>query len=42
VNRDFFPDGGRQALLVMNVGTAVPKRFPRLPRLAYEDVVSVV
>jgi 3-hydroxypropanoate dehydrogenase len=41
VNRDFFPDGGRQALLVMNVGTAVPKRFPRLPRLAYEDVVSV-
>jgi len=42
VNRDFFPDGGLQALLVMNVGSAVPKRSPRLPRLAYEDVVSVV
>jgi 3-hydroxypropanoate dehydrogenase len=42
VNRDFFADGGLQALLVMNVGTALPKRHPRLPRLAYEDAVSVV
>jgi 3-hydroxypropanoate dehydrogenase len=42
VNRKFFPDGRLQALLVMNVGHGLPKRYDRLPRLSYEDVVSVV
>jgi 3-hydroxypropanoate dehydrogenase len=42
VDRDFFPDGGCQALLLMNVGRGMPKRYPRLPRLAYHDVVSEV
>lgn len=42
VNRLFFPDGRWQAVLVMNVGRGLPKRYPRLPRLSYEDVVRVV
>jgi 3-hydroxypropanoate dehydrogenase len=42
VNRAFFPDGRWQALLVMNVGQGLPKRYARLPRLSYEDVVQVV
>jgi 3-hydroxypropanoate dehydrogenase len=42
VNRLFFPDGRCQALLVMNVGHGLPKRHDRLPRLSYEDVVTVV
>jgi 3-hydroxypropanoate dehydrogenase len=42
VNHAFFPDGRCQALLVMNVGRGLPKRYERLPRLTYEDAVSIV
>jgi 3-hydroxypropanoate dehydrogenase len=42
VNHLFFPDGRLQAVLVMNVGHGLPKRYDRLPRLSYEDVVRVV
>jgi 3-hydroxypropanoate dehydrogenase len=42
VNREFFPDGRWQAVLVMNVGHGLPKRYDRLPRLSYEDVVRVL
>jgi 3-hydroxypropanoate dehydrogenase len=42
VTRDFFAGTGLEALLVMNVGRGLPKRHPRLPRLAYDDVVTVV
>jgi 3-hydroxypropanoate dehydrogenase len=42
VNELFFPDGKWQAVLVMNVGRGLPKRYDRLPRLSYEDVVRVV
>jgi 3-hydroxypropanoate dehydrogenase len=37
---DFFAGTSLQSLLVVNVGHPVPKRFPRLPRLRYEDVVT--
>lgn len=42
LDRDFFPDGGLQALLVVNVGRPLPRRSARLPRLAYGDVVRTV
>jgi len=42
VNELFFPDGQWQAVLVMNVGRGLPKRYDRPPRLSYEDVVTVV
>lgn len=42
VNREFFPDGRQQAVLIMNVGRGLPKRYERLPRLSYEDVVRTV
>jgi 3-hydroxypropanoate dehydrogenase len=42
VNRAFFPDGRLQALLVMNVGHGLPKKYDRLPRLSYDEVVRVV
>jgi 3-hydroxypropanoate dehydrogenase len=42
VNRIFFPDGRFQAVLVMNVGHGLPKRYDRPPRLSYEDVVSEI
>lgn len=42
VTRDFFPAGGVEALLLMNVGHGLPKARPRLPRLGYRDVVRVV
>jgi 3-hydroxypropanoate dehydrogenase len=40
VDRNFFPDGRRQALLVCTIGRPLPKRYPRLPRLSYADVVT--
>ncbi|HZN73210.1 MAG TPA: malonic semialdehyde reductase [Micromonosporaceae bacterium] len=42
VDREFFPDGRWQAVLVMNVGRGLPKGYARLPRLSYEDVVREV
>jgi 3-hydroxypropanoate dehydrogenase len=42
VDREFFPDGRLQSLLVMNVGKPLPKRYPRLPRLSYQDAVRTV
>jgi 3-hydroxypropanoate dehydrogenase len=42
VARDFFPDRGWVALLLMNVGHGLPKSRPRLPRLDYSDVVSTI
>jgi 3-hydroxypropanoate dehydrogenase len=42
VNYLFFPDGRWQAVLVMAVGRGLPKRYERLPRLSYEDVVRVL
>ncbi|MER6843884.1 malonic semialdehyde reductase [Streptomyces platensis] len=43
INRDFFPDGDRRVLAVLNIGLpGIAPWFPRLPRLPYEDVVSTV
>lgn len=42
VNREFFPDGTREALLVCMIGHPRPRTHPRLPRLGYADVVSEV
>jgi 3-hydroxypropanoate dehydrogenase len=42
VDREFFPDGRHQAVLVLNVGYGLPKRHGRLPRLSYEDVVQEI
>jgi 3-hydroxypropanoate dehydrogenase len=42
VDQLFFPDGRWQSVLVMNVGRGLPKRYERLPRLSYEDVVREV
>jgi 3-hydroxypropanoate dehydrogenase len=42
VNRAFFPDGQCQAVLIMNVGRGLPKRYERMPRLSYEDAVRVI
>jgi 3-hydroxypropanoate dehydrogenase len=42
LDRDFFPGGGLQALLVVNLGLPMPKRYPRLPRLGYSDIVTTV
>ncbi|MEV6846600.1 malonic semialdehyde reductase [Actinoplanes sp. NPDC051411] len=42
LDREFFPDGRLRSLLVMNIGTGLPKRYDRLPRLPYEEVVTVL
>ncbi|MDI2031411.1 malonic semialdehyde reductase [Saccharopolyspora sp. TS4A08] len=43
VDAEFFPDGGRHVVLVVNVGTPGPDPwFDRLPRLEYEEVVSLI
>ncbi|HXP21597.1 MAG TPA: malonic semialdehyde reductase [Streptosporangiaceae bacterium] len=42
LDRDFFPGGSLESLLVMNVGHPLAKRYARLPRLRYEDVVDAV
>ena len=42
VSRRFFPDGRHRALLVVNIGRPTSASYrPRLPRLDYDDVVSV-
>ncbi|HEY5978838.1 MAG TPA: malonic semialdehyde reductase [Microlunatus sp.] len=42
VSRRFFPDGRHRALLVVNLGYPSEQSYrPRLPRLGFEDVVSV-
>ncbi|EFL22665.1 nitroreductase [Streptomyces himastatinicus ATCC 53653] len=42
INATFFPDGGRCAIAVVNIGLPGPDPWcQRLPRLPYEDVVSV-
>ena len=39
VNREFFPDGAHEAVMVVNIGHAAHDAFrPRNPRLDYEDV----
>jgi 3-hydroxypropanoate dehydrogenase len=43
VDRAFFPDGRHRALVVMNIGKAGENAwFDRLPRLAYDEVVTSV
>jgi 3-hydroxypropanoate dehydrogenase len=42
LDRDFFPGGSLQSLLVVNLGRGLPRRFARLPRLDYRDVARVV
>lgn len=43
VDKEFFPDGVHQSLVVVNIGKPGPDAWhPRLPRLAYRDVVSSV
>lgn len=42
LDREFFPDGGRRSLLVMNIGIPLRKRYPRLPRLPYHEVATVL
>lgn len=42
LDREFFPDGRLRSLLVMNIGTPLPKRYPRLPRLPYHEVATVL
>jgi 3-hydroxypropanoate dehydrogenase len=38
LDRDFFPDGRWESLLVMNLGRPLPKSYPRLPRLAWDRI----
>lgn len=41
LNREFFPDGDHEAVLVVNIGHAASDAFrPRNPRLDYEDVFA--
>ena len=43
IDRDFFPDGEHRVLTVVNIGRPGSDAwFPRLPRLAYEEVFSTV
>lgn len=43
VNKEFFPDGRQQALVVVNIGRPGPDAWgERHPRLTYEQVVSEV
>ncbi|TVL94092.1 malonic semialdehyde reductase [Streptomyces sp. SAJ15] len=43
VSAEFFPDGRHRALCVVNIGRPGPDAWMgRLPRLAYEEVVSTV
>jgi 3-hydroxypropanoate dehydrogenase len=43
VDREFFPDGRHVSLVVVNIGRPGPDAsFPRLPRLSYDEVTTVV
>lgn len=43
VDKEFFPDGQHRSLVVVNLGRPGPDAYyDRLPRLAYEQVVSTV
>jgi 3-hydroxypropanoate dehydrogenase len=43
IDKEFFPDGDRTVLAVVNLGIASgDPAFPRLPRLEYADVVSTI
>lgn len=43
VNKEFFGDGRQRVLMVVNIGRPGPEAwFPRAPRLAYDDVVTVL
>jgi 3-hydroxypropanoate dehydrogenase len=42
LNREFFPGGDLQSLLVVNVGRPLPKAYGRLPRLPYAEVVQTL
>ncbi|WP_326688229.1 MULTISPECIES: malonic semialdehyde reductase [unclassified Streptomyces] len=43
LDKEFFGDGRQRALMVVNIGKPGPDAFsPRSPRLAYDDVVTVL
>jgi 3-hydroxypropanoate dehydrogenase len=43
IDREFFPDGRRRTLLVMNLGYPAGDAYkPRQPRLNYDEVVTTV
>ena len=43
VSREFFPDGRHRVFLVVNLGHPAETSYrPRLPRLAYDEVVATV
>ena len=43
LDADFFPDGRQRSLLVVNIGhPAADGQFPRNPRLAFDDVVTIL
>ncbi|MFI5609437.1 malonic semialdehyde reductase [Amycolatopsis sp. NPDC051903] len=43
VDREFFADGRLTSLVVVNIGRPGPNAwFPRLPRLSYDEVVTVI
>jgi len=42
-DREFFADGRYASLVVINIGRPGPNAwFPRLPRLSYDEVTTVV
>lgn len=42
VDREFFPDGAHRSLMVVNLGrTAEDGRRPRMPRLDFDEVVTI-
>ncbi|WP_433526310.1 malonic semialdehyde reductase [Nocardia pseudovaccinii] len=43
LDKDFFPDGTHNSLVVVNIGTpGADAWFPRSPRLTYDEVVTTV
>jgi 3-hydroxypropanoate dehydrogenase len=43
LDRDFFPEGAHNSLVVVNIGMpGVSAWFPRSPRLSYDEVVTTV
>ncbi|WP_330256802.1 malonic semialdehyde reductase [Nocardia sp. NBC_00565] len=43
LDKDFFPDGTHNSLVVVNIGMpGVDAWFPRSPRLTYDEVISTV
>jgi 3-hydroxypropanoate dehydrogenase len=43
LDAELFPDGRRRSIMVVNIGRPGPDAwFDRLPRLAYDEVVTSV